>query len=614
MNNDGSKLRETMGRHLDGLQPGTPIEHIRKRAHRGRLLMATSLVVLIALVGASGAFMLERFADDEADRVVGPGPTDVSGQIVFSRFSNDASGGIMVMNGDGTGVRQVVDGGSYAIDKPAWSPDGTKIAFHGFFGEAANEDGGLFVINDDGSGLKLLELGGGQPTWSPDGNEIAFNTGGSLRVIRADGEKSRSLVEHKQGSSNAEFPDWSPDGSKILFSSDGIWIVDSDGSNLHRLQEHVIDNRPVHPTWSPDGSQIAFTAYTGDGPTGNIDVVNVDGTERHTVGQGVDPTWSPDGTRIAFEAIDGGASHIYSVRADGTDLQQLTSGPDSDHSPDWVASPAEWTPITTIDELQRELVVYGPSYRAFAVWNEGDPLVLSALVPHMEGERALFCTTSQQFGGPHGEKFDVRGYYYGGPAQHGLDRYESQVQDGVVQFDPQELIQGPARGEGPALEPAGSFCTEDHTEREPGFAATAGGNPALESEFQFEPYPGSPWYGPDGEPVPPKSGIINVIRGIQHCGWESAAMLHLSRPIGTPHQEDPMTYQYLRDPNSVFPVESLLSRFKGNATLFGGSEYTGYRTDFMELWLMPTDDTGAFLMFSDHVEWWPRAEEPFACD
>lgn len=273
-----------------------------------------------------------------------------------------------------------------------------------------------------------------------------------------------------------------------------------------------------------------------------------------------------------------------------------------------------WVAIADVEQLQLETVIYDPSHRAFAVWNEGDPLVLSALVPHMEGERALFCTTSQQFGGPHGEKFDARGYYYGGPAQRSLDRYESRVEDGVVQFDPQERIQGPARGEGPALEPAGSFCTEDHTEREPGFAATANGNPALQSDVRFEAYPGSPWYGPDGEPVPPKSGIINVIRGIQHCEWDSAAMLHLSWPIGTSHQEDPMTYQYLRDPTSVFPAESLLSRFDGNATLFGGVEYTGYRTDFMELWLMPGDDTGAFLMFSDHVEWWPRAEEPFACD
>lgn len=132
-----------------------------------------------------------------------------------------------------------------------------------------------------------------------------------------------------------------------------------------------------------------------------------------------------------------------------------------------------WVAITGVEELRNEGVVYDPSPRAFAVWNEGQPLVLSALVPHIPGqeERALFCTTSQTFDGPHAERFDVRGYYYGGPARHGLDRYESRVEDGVVLFDPQQLSQGAPRSEGPALEPAGSFC--HYTESEPGFAATA---------------------------------------------------------------------------------------------------------------------------------------------
>ena len=271
-----------------------------------------------------------------------------------------------------------------------------------------------------------------------------------------------------------------------------------------------------------------------------------------------------------------------------------------------------WVAIADVEQLQLETVIYDSSHRAFAVWNEGNPLVLSALVPHMEGERALFCTTSQQFGGPHGEKFDARGYYYGGPAQWGLDRYESRVQDGVVQFDPQDLNQGPARGEGPALEPAGRFCTEDHTEREPGFAATTDGNPMLQPESQFEPYPGNTWYGPDG-PIPAESGIINVIQGPEHCAWDSAALLHVGWPIEHDAADASESRQFVRDPQGVLPQDSLMSKFDDSAILFGGAEYTGYRTDFIELWLFPQDDTGAFLMFADHVEWWPRAEEPIAC-
>ncbi len=134
-----------------------------------------------------------------------------------------------------------------------------------------------------------------------------------------------------------------------------------------------------------------------------------------------------------------------------------------------------WIAITDIAQLQKDGVVYNASYGAFAVWNEGEPLVVSEVVPHIEEqrERALFCTTSETFDGPHGEKFDRRGYYYGGPARHGLDRYESRVDEEVLYFDPDHLSKGPARGQGPALEPVGRFCSEEHIEAEPGFAAPA---------------------------------------------------------------------------------------------------------------------------------------------
>src|SRR5687767_5790782 len=72
MNNDGSKLRQAMGRHLDELQPRTPIEQIRRKAHRGRLMAGISIAAAVALVGAFGAFALQRLGNDECDRVIGP--------------------------------------------------------------------------------------------------------------------------------------------------------------------------------------------------------------------------------------------------------------------------------------------------------------------------------------------------------------------------------------------------------------------------------------------------------------------------------------------------------------------------------------------------------------
>lgn len=129
----------------------------------------------------------------------------------------------------------------------------------------------------------------------------------------------------------------------------------------------------------------------------------------------------------------------------------------------------------------------------------------------------------------------------------------------------------------------------------------------LSREVAFEPYPGVQWYAPDGEPVPDKSETINAITGPDHCDWESGVILHLRWP-----DADSELRQYFRDPDGVFPQSGLLSSFDAGAALPAGAEYTGYRTDFMQLWLDATEDSVAYLVFADHTERWPRGED-IAC-
>ena len=63
----------------------------------------------------------------------------------------------------------------------------------------------------------------------------------------------------------------------------------------------------------------------------------------------------------------------------------------------------------------------------------------------------------------------------------------------------------------------------------------------------------------------------------------------------------------------VLPQEPLLSRLELDATLPDDAEFTSYRTDFMELWLDPDDDTAAYLVFARHVERWPKSKGAIAC-
>lgn len=145
------------------------------------------------------------------------------------------------------------------------------------------------------------------------------------------------------------------------------------------------------------------------------------------------------------------------------------------------------------------------------------------------------------------------------------------------------------------------------------YTDSAGEPPRLETSFEFEPYPGSQWYGPDGDAVPKESGVVNAITGPDHCEWQSGVMMHVGWPLGRDSETASETRQYLRDPEKVFPQKSLMTAFDGDAELPKGAEDTGYRTDFMELWIDPERDGAAFLVFADHAERWPRARALVAC-
>jgi len=151
---------------------------------------------------------------------------------------------IMVMKSDGTGLAVFASGNS-----PTWSPDG-RIAF-------ANGD--IYVVNGDGSGLidltndlAALEV---YPAWSPDGTKVAFvsNRGGAydLYVMNADGTSVAQLT-HDQATEGR--PAWSPDGTRIAFASDKggdaeIYVMNADGSNVVRLTNSA--GPDGWPAWAP---------------------------------------------------------------------------------------------------------------------------------------------------------------------------------------------------------------------------------------------------------------------------------------------------------------------------------------------------------------------------
>jgi Tol biopolymer transport system component len=145
-------------------------------------------------------------------------------QVTFANWRSIGHGlravGIYVIDTDGGRPHLIKKAGGTGLYNPVFSPDGTKIAYIAGGGDAEN---GLRVMDADGSHVRVLvnihaELSygilphcGGAPAWSPDGSRLAFCGPGGIWVIGADGSGLRKVIP------KGENPSWSPDGSRIAY-------------------------------------------------------------------------------------------------------------------------------------------------------------------------------------------------------------------------------------------------------------------------------------------------------------------------------------------------------------------------------------------------------------
>lgn len=286
------------------------------------------------------------------------------GLILFARQGNGAPGGegLYVINADGTGERalflfsdlgepyDIYDGGYRC---PAWSPDGSQIAFNGGEGStsyvavvdvATGESRRIVEVENDDSVTRRIYY----PEWVPNSHSISYGfseasmpqgivTANGLRIVDIDSGDVTTVrddmtLTYPNSTSPVYLGDvpnfltlahsWSPDGSAVAIASynEYVYLTDTNGSEPRKLESSFLGSNDVD--WSADGSRLvsalhSVLSYTPD----DTDLrelwirTNETGAERTAYYESV--AWSPDGTQIAFAsywtAIIGGEFSVWNT-------------------------------------------------------------------------------------------------------------------------------------------------------------------------------------------------------------------------------------------------------------------------------------------------------------
>jgi Tol biopolymer transport system component len=248
----------------------------------------------------------------------------------------------------GLAFTQGEPGSKGMLRNPAWSSDGKQVVYQRVDFTARPQNQELYSWEPDME-MQYTDV---FPRFSRDGRlaisdirNLATTATASISVMNADGTDRKIIFQDKSGA--AMVPTWSPDGQWVAFGFGGffgaretepakVMMVRADGSGQARDLTKGLPNSGF-PTWSPDGKRIVYRVW-GSGGLGLRELTLADGEVKILTTEWDNfPAFSPDGSIVTFTRRSATTKDydIFTMRADGTDIKQLTTSPGNDSHSSW---------------------------------------------------------------------------------------------------------------------------------------------------------------------------------------------------------------------------------------------------------------------------------------